>query len=146
MGRDPFHQPRVLPALSNLALNPASEPLHQASLASLGQGLIALRVKNFFLIPNLNLCSFSLKPSPLVLSLQAPVTSPSAAPSQPLQALAAALRSPGSLLFSRLTSPSSPSLSSQQSCASPRIIAVAQSTFKKKKNHSHNVLIDPFSY
>jgi len=36
-----------------------------------------LMVKNFFLISNLNLPSFSLKPLPLVLSLHTPVQSPS---------------------------------------------------------------------
>ena len=35
----PFHQPRVLPALSSLALNPAREGAATASLGSLGQGL-----------------------------------------------------------------------------------------------------------
>jgi len=35
--------------------------------------------KKIFLISNLNLPSFSLKPSPLVLSLQAPIKSPSLA-------------------------------------------------------------------
>jgi len=42
MGRDPFHQPRVLRALSNLALNPAREGAATASLGSLGQGLTSL--------------------------------------------------------------------------------------------------------
>jgi len=45
MGRDPFHLPRVLPAPSNLALNPAREGAATASLGSLGQGLTTLRVK-----------------------------------------------------------------------------------------------------
>ena len=64
---------------------------------------------------------------PLIWSLPALVTSPSPALSQPLQALAAALRSPRSLLFPRLSSPSSPSLSSHQRSSSPRIIAGASS-------------------
>jgi len=70
MGRDPFHQPRVLKALSNLALNTAREGAATASLGSLGQGLTMLRVKKFFLASNLNLTSFSVKPLPLVLSLR----------------------------------------------------------------------------
>jgi len=36
MGRDPFHQPRVLKAPSNLALNPAREGAAAASLGNLG--------------------------------------------------------------------------------------------------------------
>ena len=79
MGRDPFRQPRVLRAPSNLALNTAREGAATASLGNLGQGLTTLRVKNFFLISSLNLPSFSLKPSPLVLSLHALVKSPSPA-------------------------------------------------------------------
>jgi len=39
MGRDTFHQTRVLKAPSNLALNPAREGAATASLGSLGQGL-----------------------------------------------------------------------------------------------------------
>jgi len=56
-----------------------------------------------------------------------PCHSPSPALSQPLQALAAALRSACSLLLLRLTSPSSPSLSCQQRGSSPCIIAGASS-------------------
>jgi len=47
--RDPFPQPRVLRAPSNLALNPAREGAATASLGNLGQGLTTLSVKNFFL-------------------------------------------------------------------------------------------------
>jgi len=61
MGRDPFHQPRLLRAPSNLALNPAREGAATASLGNLGQGLTTLTGKNFFLMSNLNLPSFSLK-------------------------------------------------------------------------------------
>ena len=50
LGRDPFHQPRLLQAPSNLALNPARERAATASLGSLGQGLTILRVNNFILI------------------------------------------------------------------------------------------------
>ena len=127
MGRDPTHQTRVLQALSNLALSTAREGAVTASLGNVGQGLTTLTVKNFFLLSNLNLPSFSLKLLPLVLSLHALFKSPSPSPSQPLQTLAAALRSPRSLLFPRLSSPSSPSLSSQQRGSSPRIIAGASS-------------------
>jgi len=82
VGGDPFHQPRLLRAPSSLALNPAREGAATASLGSLGQGLTALRVRNFFLRSNINLSSFSVKPFPSVLSLQALVRSPSAALSQ----------------------------------------------------------------
>jgi len=75
MGRDTFHQPRVLRALSSLALNTAREGAATAALGNLCQGLTTLRGKNFFLISNPNLPSFSLKPSPLVLSLHALVPS-----------------------------------------------------------------------
>jgi len=71
MGRDPFHQPRVLQAPSNLALSTAREGAATASLGNLGQGLSTLTVKNFFLISNLNLPTYSLKPLPLALSLHA---------------------------------------------------------------------------
>jgi len=77
MSRDISHQPRVPRAPSNLALNPAREGAATASLGSLGQGPTTLMVKNFFLISNLNLPSFSLQPFPLVLSLRTLVQSPS---------------------------------------------------------------------
>jgi len=79
MGRDTFHQTRLLKAPSNLALNADREGAVTASLENLCQCLITLRAKNFFLVSNLNLPSFSLKPSPLVLSLHALVKSPSPA-------------------------------------------------------------------
>jgi len=65
MSRTPFHQPRLLRAPSNPALNTAREGEATASLGNLCQDLVNLMVKNFFLIPNLNLPSFSLKPLPL---------------------------------------------------------------------------------
>ena len=79
MGRDTFHQTRLLQAPSNLALNTAREGAPTASLGNLFQGLTALIVKTFFLISNVNLPSFSLKSLPLVLSLRALMknTSPS---------------------------------------------------------------------
>jgi len=45
-GRAPFHQPRVLPAPSNLALNTARDGAATASLGSLGWGLATLTGKN----------------------------------------------------------------------------------------------------
>ena len=82
MSREPFHQTRLLNAPSNLALNTAREGAATASLGNLGQCFTTLMVKNFFLISNLNLPSFSSKPSPLVLSLHPLVRSPSPALSQ----------------------------------------------------------------
>jgi len=79
MSRDIFHQPRLLRAPSSLALNPAREEAATASLGSLFQCFTTLTMKNFFLISNLNLPSFSLEPFPLVLSLHSLVTSPSPA-------------------------------------------------------------------
>jgi len=71
MGRDSFHQTSLLKAQSSLALDTAGEGAATASLGSLGQGLTTRTGKNSFLICNLNLPSFSLKPLPLVLSLHA---------------------------------------------------------------------------
>jgi len=79
MGRDIFHQPRLLRAPSNLALNTAREGAATASLGNLGQGLTNLTVNNFFLTANLSLPFSSLRPVPLVLSLHALVKSPSPA-------------------------------------------------------------------
>jgi len=79
MGRDTFHQTRLLRASSSLALNTAREGAATVSLGNLFQCLATLTEKNFFLISNLNLPSFSLKPLPLVLSLLALVKSPSPA-------------------------------------------------------------------
>jgi len=80
LGRDPFHQTRLLQAPSDLALNTAREGTATASLGYLVQGFATLVVKNFFLRSNLDLLSFSLKPLPLVLSLHALVKSPSPHP------------------------------------------------------------------
>jgi len=60
-------------------LNTAREGAATASLGNLFQDLTSLRVKNFFLISNLNQPSFNLKPLPLALSPQALVKSPSPA-------------------------------------------------------------------
>jgi len=65
MGRDIFHQLRLLRAPSSLALNTAREGEATASQGNLGQCFTILMVKNFFLISNLNLPSFSLEPFPL---------------------------------------------------------------------------------
>jgi len=62
MGRDTFHQTRLLRAPSSLTLNAAREGAATASLDNLFQGLTALGVKNFFFASNLNLPSLSLKP------------------------------------------------------------------------------------
>ena len=97
VGRDTFHQIRLLKAWSNLALNTSSEGASTASLGNLC--FTTLKVKNLFLISNLNLPSFSLKTLPLVLSLHALVKSPS--PSfleAPLMYWKAAIRSSQSLL------------------------------------------------
>ena len=67
LGRDPFHQPSVLQAPSSRALSTAREGAATASLGNLGQGLTTLMGKNFFLISNLNLPLFQLKPLPLVM-------------------------------------------------------------------------------
>jgi len=88
MGRDPFPQPRVLRAPSSLALNPAREGAAIAPLGSLDQGPTTLRGKSFFLTADLNLPVFTLKPFPLVLSLQALVNSPLQLSHRPLQPLA----------------------------------------------------------
>jgi len=77
MSRDIFYQPRVLRAPSNLALSSAREGAATSSLGNLCQCFTTLMVKNFSLISNLNLPSFSLQPFLLVLSLQALVKSPS---------------------------------------------------------------------
>jgi len=78
---------RLLQAPSNLGLNMTREGAATASLGNLRQGLTTLTVNNVFLILNRNLQSFSFKPSPLVLSLQALVKSPSPALLQALQVL-----------------------------------------------------------
>jgi len=51
MGRDIFHQPRVLRAPSNLALNTAREGAAMTSLGNMGQGLITLMGEEF--LPNI---------------------------------------------------------------------------------------------
>jgi len=70
MGRETFHQTRLLTAPSNEALDISRYGAATASLGSLGQHLTTLTTKNFFLISNLNLHPFSLKPLSLILPLQ----------------------------------------------------------------------------
>ena len=79
MGRDTFHQTRLLNAPSNLALNTSTEGASTTSLGNLFWCLTALMVKNFFFMANLNLLCFSLKALPLVPSPHALVKSPSPA-------------------------------------------------------------------
>jgi len=79
MGRDTFHQTRLLKAPSNLGFNTSREGADTASLGNLCQCFTTFIVKNFFLRSDLNLPSFSLKPLLLVLSLHALVKSPSPA-------------------------------------------------------------------
>ena len=69
--RDIFTWIRLLRAPSDLAWNGSRDGASPTSLGNLGQGFTTLTVKNFFLISSLNLPSFSLKPFPLALSLQA---------------------------------------------------------------------------
>ena len=126
--RDIFNRIRLLRAPSSLALHASRDGASTTSRGNLGQGLTTLIVKNFFLLSSLILPSLSLKPSPLVLLLQALVKSPfSSFLVGPFKCWKAALRSPQTLPFPRLPSPSSPSLSSQQRGSSPGIMAGASS-------------------
>jgi len=75
VGRDPFHQPRVLRAPSNLALNTAREGAVTASLGSLCQDLTTLIVQHFPILTSLNLPSARLKPFTPFLYCQACYTS-----------------------------------------------------------------------
>jgi len=101
----------LLRAPSSLALNTSREGAATTFLGNLCQCLTTVIVKNFFLISNLKLPSFSLKPLTLFLPLHALVKSPSSAFLQaPFRYWQAAVRSPQSLLFFRLNSPDSPSL------------------------------------
>jgi len=62
MGMDTFHYTRLLKAPSSLALNLSMEAACTTSLGNLFQCLTPLIIKNLFLIADLNLPSFSLKP------------------------------------------------------------------------------------
>ncbi|KAK4816215.1 hypothetical protein QYF61_013453, partial [Mycteria americana] len=76
MGRDVFPQIRLLKALSNLNFNTSNDGAPTASLGNLSHCLTTRVLKKFFRMSSLNLPSFTLKPLPLVLSLQAPIESP----------------------------------------------------------------------
>lgn len=60
---------------SSLALNISNDGESTASVGNLCEGLTTLSVKNFFLAPNLNLPSYSLKLLPIFLLLHALVKS-----------------------------------------------------------------------
>ena len=101
-------------------------PLSTTCLGNLFEYLTTLTVKNLFLISNLNLLSFSLKPIPLVLSPHSLITSTSSSFLQaPFKYWKATKRCPQSLLFSTLNNPNSLSLSSQGRFSSPFIIFMA---------------------
>jgi len=126
MGRDTFHQTRVLKAPSSPALNTAREGAATASLGSLCQGLTTLTGKNFFLLSKSPLFHLeAITPCPITTcpckkSFSSFIVGP-------FRYWKAAVSCPQSLLFSRLKSPNSLSLSSQQRCSSPWIIVVASS-------------------
>lgn len=61
-----LHHSRFLKTPSNPPLNTSRHAASETALGNLCQGLIALRVKNFFLITNRNLSCFSVKPFSLV--------------------------------------------------------------------------------
>jgi len=67
-GQSPLHQ--VLRAPFSLALSVSRYETYTTSPSNLCQRLTTLIAKNFFLMSSLNLPSFGLKPSPLVLSKQ----------------------------------------------------------------------------
>jgi len=69
MGRDIFHEFRLLKSLSNLALNTSVDEVSTTSLDNLVQCFTTLIIKNVFLISSLNQTSFLLKPLPLFLLL-----------------------------------------------------------------------------
>jgi len=79
MGRETFCYTRFPKGPSKVALNTAREGASTASPGNLFQYLTTLIVKNFLLLSNLNLPSFSLKPLPLAPSLHALVRGPSPA-------------------------------------------------------------------
>jgi len=87
MGRDTSHYTTLLKAPSNLTSNTSREGASTAAVGNLFQCLTTLRIKNFFIICDLNLPYFSLQPFPLVLSLHALVKSLSSLLVGPLQVL-----------------------------------------------------------
>lgn len=71
MRRDIFNEIRLLSSLSNLTLTVSRDGRSTTSLGNWFQCSTTLIIIIFFLIPNLNVLSFSLKPFPPVLSQQA---------------------------------------------------------------------------
>ena len=109
---------------SHLASNTSRDGESTASLNNIFQCLTTLCVKNFLLIFNLRLLSFSLKPFPLVLSLSDHVKYWSHTCSYVLfKYWKAALRSLQSLLF-RFKKPSSLSLSLKKRCFSTLMVFI----------------------
>jgi len=124
MGRNPFHQPRVLKAPSSLALSTAREGAVTVPLGSLGQGLTTRRVPYIQskspLFQREAITPCPLTPCPCKKFLSSFLAGP-------FRYSQAVVRSPRSLLFPRLNSPISLSISSQQMGSSPQIISVASS-------------------
>lgn len=71
VGRDTFHKMRLIRAQSNLSLNTYRHRPFTISLSILFQYFTTLTINYFFIMFNLNLLCFSLKPYPLLLSLHA---------------------------------------------------------------------------
>ena len=106
IGRDTSHYTKLPSAPSSPALNSAWDGASAASLGSLCQCLTTLIEENVFLIYNLNMFSFSLKPLPLVMSLHSLIKGPSSAFLWvPFRYWEAAIRYPQSLLLPRLNNP-----------------------------------------
>ena len=151
MSRYIFSQTRLLRAPANLTLNVSRDGASPTSLGNLFQGFTTLIINNLFLMSSLHLPSSSLKPLPLVLSLQALLKS--LAPSflqAPFRYWKAAIRSPHSLLFSRLNSSRSLSLFSQPRCSSPHIFVVALLPIKPRRKwlnlEADSILESPVSW
>ena len=126
MGRDIFHQPGLLRAPSNLALNTAREGAATASLGNLCWCFITLMVKNFLQISALLVYSHSPLPYHYTPSWKAPLH-----PSwRPLQALAAALRSPPE-----------PSLLQAEQPQLPQPVLIAE--VLQPSDHLHGSPLDP---
>lgn len=122
MGRGTFYCIRLFWGTSNVTLNTASDGASTTSLGNLFHCLVALIVKNFFLIANLTFLLSVDSPYCLVLSLNARVK----------KSLSGFLDGPigywkATIIFSEaFSSPTPPSfrLSSEQRCSSPLIIFV----------------------
>ena len=128
MGRDTFHQTRLLKAPSHLALNTAREWAATASLDNLCQCLTTVLVKKFLPCIQSKSTLPQFKAITHVLLLQTLLkVFPHLSYKPALKYWKASMKSLWSLLFSRLNNPNSLSLSSQQRGSSPRIIFVASS-------------------